>query len=82
MAIPYARQVDTIFNSPSTDITTTYRGEATIGSATTAAAWRIRRIRTDDNTGGDMIEVWAESGGSATSSFIFKWTDRLTLTYS
>jgi hypothetical protein len=78
----YAKRIDTIDDSPSTDITTIYKGEAVVGSVESGSVWRLRRIRIDDNTDGDVEEVWAESGGNPTAEFVHIWDDRLSLTYS
>lgn len=53
-----------------------YRGEAAVGSATSASVWRIRRLTlaADD----DVTEEWA--GGTAEFDKI--WDDRASLTYS
>ena len=52
-----------------------YVGEATIGSTTSAAVWRIKKV---DNTGGDLILQWADGN----ASFDNIWDNRLSLTYS
>jgi len=78
----FAKQLDSIDNSPSSDITTMYRGEAAVGSITSASVWRIRRIRIDDNTDGDIEEVWAETAGTANANFVHVWDDHLTILYS
>jgi hypothetical protein len=78
MAIPYARRIDTIDDSPSVNITTIYKGEAAIGSTEADSVWRISRTRIDDNTDGDVIEVWAD--GSA--AFVNSWDNRASLSYS
>ena len=54
----------------------TYVGEALPGTNTTVAQWRIKRV--EELGAGDMSITFA--GGDA--SFIFKWDDRATLTYS
>ena len=57
------------------DATTSYRGEAVPGTATSAALWRVQRITI---TGDDLVIEWAD--GSA--NFTKIWDDRLSLTYS
>ena len=66
----YAKRVDFISD------TLLYRGEATPGSAESAAVWRIRRIAfaADD----DVTEEWAT--GAATFDQV--WDDRASLSYS
>lgn len=59
----------------------TYLGRAKIGTATSADSWQIRKITYDGNQGVTAIQ-WAESGGIASSDFIFIWDDVLTYTYS
>ncbi len=50
-----------------------YIGEANIGTATSAASWRIKRI---DSSSGMVLE-WASTG-----AFDQVWDDRATLSYS
>lgn len=57
------------------DSTTSYRGEAEPGSATSAAAWRISKITV---SGDDLTITWAD--GSADFNQI--WDDRASLSYS
>ena len=78
----FSKRVDIIEDSPSANITTIYRAEATVGASEAAAVWRLRRIRIDDNTEGDIEEVWAEQAGNPTAEFVHVWNDRLTLGYS
>jgi len=52
-----------------------YKGEATPGTATSAALWRISK--TTVNAEGDSVKLWA--GGAA--DFNQVWDNRLTLTY-
>ncbi len=66
----YAKRVD--FDGE----TVIYRGEAQVGSAETAAVWRIRRITLTPQ--GDATEEWA--GGTA--SFNKVWVDRTALVFS
>jgi len=56
----------------------TYVGEATPGTATSAASWRIYRL--DESGGGDeeLIKLYANSS----TSFDQVWDDRLSLTYN
>jgi len=54
-----------------------YIGEATPGTATSEAKWRVKRIDQTD-TGGDVTILFA--GGNKT--FTQVWDDRLTFTYS
>ena len=65
----YALQYDYI------DATTSYRGEAHPGSATSDAAWRIQRITI---SGDDLATEWADGS----SAFSQVWDDRASLTYS
>jgi hypothetical protein len=53
-----------------------YRGEAAVGSLTSAESWRIRKIEV--GVDGDITETWAN--GSASFSQI--WDNRSLLTYS
>jgi len=55
--------------------TTTYIGEADPGTATTTAAWRIKRL---EETGPDIVITWADGD----SDFNNVWDDRASLTYS
>ena len=57
------------------DATTSYRGEAVPGTATSAALWRVQRITI---TGDDLVIEWADGS----SDFTQIWDDRLSLTYS
>jgi hypothetical protein len=66
--MPYDLQVDT------TSPTVTYIGQAQPGTATSAAAWRIKRL-TESETG--LAMDWA--GGTA--GFVHSWDDRLALSY-
>jgi len=52
----------------------TYLGEAAIGSATSAAVWRVRKI---DKTS-DMVITWADGD----DLFDNVWDDRVSLTYN
>lgn len=52
-----------------------YRGEASVGSLSSAPLWRIRKITTDIN--GDISETWA----AGNAQFNKVWDDRLTYTY-
>ena len=55
---------------------TTYIGEASSGSLTSAAVWRIKRM--DESGDPELIIKWA--GG--TTNFDKIWDNRLTLVYS
>jgi len=66
----YAKRVDMVSDN------LLYRGEAVVGSPTSAAAWRVRRITI--GVDGDVTEEWA--GGNA--SFDKTWDGRLGYTYS
>lgn len=68
--VKYSRRIDVISD------TVMYKGEATPGTANSAAGWRISRITT--NAEGDVTEEWA--AGSA--EFTQVWDDRLSLSYS
>ena len=52
----------------------TYMGEAAVGTATSASAWRIKRIDETNDPDGDV--KWASE------AFDQVWDDRVTLTYS
>ena len=52
----------------------TYIGEATPGTATNSATWRIKRV---EQVGSDINILWA----NGTSEFDKTWDDRLTYTY-
>jgi len=57
-----------------------YRGYARPGTATSAAKWQIAKLT---YSGSDLTQVdWPQSGGIASSEFIFVWDDRATYTYS
>lgn len=64
----YALQLD------EASTTVTYIGEAAVGTATSAASWRIKRM-TDT---GDLVIDWADGD----DSFDNVWADRATLSYS
>ena len=66
----YAKRVDMVSDN------LLYRGEAAVGSTTSAAAWRVRRITI--GVDGDVTEEWA--GGTA--NFDKTWDGRLGYTYS
>lgn len=53
----------------------TYVGGAAPGSATSSAAWQIKKITT---TGADIAITWADGD----AEFDNVWDDRATLTYS
>lgn len=55
--------------------TTSYRGEALPGSATSAAVWRIQLITI---TGDDVAITWADGN----ASFDNVWDNRASLSYS
>ncbi len=59
--------------------TVTYIGEAPLGSATSAATWRIKRLTTSVSVvnGSVTITEWAGTG-----IFDQVWNDRQTLTYN
>jgi hypothetical protein len=68
MGIKYDKLIDTVGNL-------TYIGEATPGSATSAAVWRIKRV---DDKGADDLDIrWADG----TADFTKVWDDRATFTY-
>jgi hypothetical protein len=54
---------------------TTYIGEASPGSLTSASAWRIKRVV---ETGPDSVITWADGD----SDFDNIWDNRLSLTYT
>ena len=66
----YAKQTDFVSD------TLIYRGDATVGSATSSPLWRIRKL--DIGPDGDVSETWAD--GDANFNNI--WDDRASLTYS
>lgn len=66
---PQAEQVD------EASATVTYQGWATVGTATSAASWRIRKISKSGNV---TSITWAD--GNATYDNV--WADRASLTYS
>ncbi len=53
----------------------TYIGEATVGTATSAASWRVKRV--DDTSDPDSTILYAGTG-----EFDQVWDDRATLTYN
>jgi hypothetical protein len=69
--IVYSKRVDFISDN------LLYKGDATIGSLTSAPVWRIRQISIA-SLDGDVTEIWA--GGSALFDKV--WDNRLNLTYS
>lgn len=58
------------------DSTLAYKGEAIVGASETVGLWRIQKMVF--GVDGDVTTTWA----SGTVDFRFKWSDRLTLTYS
>ncbi len=54
----------------------TYVGEASIGSATSAAVWRIKRL--DESGDPELIILWADGN----SNFDNVWDSRASLSYS
>jgi len=66
--IPYAVRVDAVG-------TISYIGEALAGSATNAAAWRIKKL---EEVGNDVTVTWADGN----TNFDNIWDNHLTLTYS
>ena len=68
--MPYAKQTDFATDS------LIYRGEAAVGSTTSAAAWRIRKLVLGSD--GDVAETWADGN----ANFDNVWDDRLSLTYT
>lgn len=68
--MPYARQVDFVSD------TLLYRGEASVGSLSSAPFWRIRKITFAVD--GDVSETWAN--GSALFNQV--WDNRASLPYS
>ncbi len=69
----YTKKVDFVDSS---DLI--YIGEATPGTATSAASWRIQRINTNDGTNNDIAIQWADGN----ANFDNVWDDHLTITYS
>lgn len=68
--VVYAKQVDFISDS------LFYKGEAAVGSLTSAPLWRVRK--TVLAVDGDVSETWA----SGNANFDKVWDDRLSLVYS
>ena len=68
----YAQQVDFVTS------TLIYRAEADPGTATSAAAWRIRRIIIDNASKGDVSTTWADGN----ANFDNIWDNRAILSYS
>ena len=66
----YAKQTDFVTDS------LIYKGEAQVGSATSAPVWRIRRLVLGID--GDVSETWA----SGTAIFDKIWDNRASLIYS
>jgi hypothetical protein len=69
----YSKQVDA-----SADGSVIYIGEATAGTAGSAALWRIKKLTFTSVDGEDVSIQWA----SGTSLFDKIWNDRLSLTYT
>jgi hypothetical protein len=62
--------------------TLTYKGWARIGSATSAAVWKIQKL-TYDASGNILTITWPQTtAGIATSEYQFIWDNRASLTYS
>lgn len=68
--IVYAKRVDFVGE------TVIYKGEAAVGSADSAPAWRIRRIVLASDS--DVTETWA----SGTADFDKTWDNRANYSYS
>jgi len=68
----FAEQVDFVGK------TLIYRGEATPGTATSAATWRIRKLDIDNGSNGDVATTWADGN----ADFDNVWDDRAILSYS
>lgn len=68
--IVYAKRIDWISD------TVLYRGEADVGSASSSAVWRIRRITLGDDD--DVTEEWANGD----AAFDKIWDNRAGFTYS
>lgn len=66
----YSKRIDFVSDS------VLYRGEASVGTLESAAAWRIRKIVLAQD--GDVTETWA----SGTADFNKQWTQRTVYTYS
>ena len=66
----YSKRIDFVNDS------VLYRGEASVGTLESAAAWRIRKIVLALD--GDVTETWA----SGTALFDKIWSDRATYNYS
>lgn len=59
-----------------TSATVIYRGEAALGTATSAPGWRIQKITTD--AAGNVLSVLYAAGGAATAV----WDNRAALSYA
>ena len=68
----FAQQVDFVGK------TLIYRGEATPGTATSAATWRIRKLDIDNGSNGDVATTWADGN----ADFDNVWDNRAILSYS
>ncbi len=68
--VPYAKQTDFVTDD------LIYRGEAAVGSLTSASAWRIRKLVI--GVDGDVSETWADGN----ANFDNVWDNRLSLSYS
>ncbi len=66
----YAKKVDFVSD------TVLYRGEAAVGSTSSSAVWRIRKIVLGAD--GDVDETWA----SGNANFDKIWDNRVSLSYS
>lgn len=66
----YSKRVDFITDN------LIYKGEATVGSLTTDALWRVRKI--EIGIDGDISETWANGN----AGFLNVWDNRSLLTYS
>lgn len=78
-AVKLAEEIDFIITGAGpSEITTILRGEATPGSITSAAVWRIRRSVIESGVDDDTTLTWADGN----ALFDNVWDDRLALSFS
>lgn len=73
---------DMTFRGEYTTTNLTYKGYARPGSAEGSEVWQIAFLTYDGDDNITSITWPQASNGSASSEFIFSWTDRATYTYS
>jgi hypothetical protein len=72
---------DRAFQGEYTGTNLIYRGYARPGTATSVSTWQIAKLAYDGANNVLSIK-WPQSGGIASSEYIFKWDDRAGYTYS